>query len=282
LEAAAPIFALNAKEYKKMIIFLYGPDNYRRHQKSKEIIEEYKKRHPNFVLQFFNLEGEDEFLRLQEFNQNRSFFEEIKMAVLENVFATIEKGVGDFLKSSIEQKDLILLLSENNLPPKEFKFLLEKPVQSQKFPNFSASQLKIFISKETKKRNINLTDEAVQFLINAFPRDTWSLITELDKLALIQKTNLDAADLRKRADIDLPHNIFSFINNLNSKYLAKNLASLEMLFFYREEPAKIFNLLASSKRKTKDLTEKLAHYDVLVKLGKLDYEEVLLDLTLNF
>ena len=32
MEAAAPIFALNAKEYKKMIIFLYGPDNYRRHR----------------------------------------------------------------------------------------------------------------------------------------------------------------------------------------------------------------------------------------------------------
>jgi len=265
-----------------MIIFLYGSDNYRRHQKSKEITEEYKKRHPNFVLQFFNLEEEGEFLKLQEFNQNRSFFEEIKMAVLENAFATTEKGIRGFLKNSIEQKDLILLLSENNSAPKEFKFLLEKPVQSQQFPNFSASQLKIFISQEAKKRNINLTDQAVRFLINAFPEDSWSLITELDKLALIQKTNLDAADLRKRTDIDLPHNIFSFIYNLNSKHLAKNLASLEMLFFYREEPAKIFNLLASSKRKTKDLTEKLAHYDVLVKLGKLDYEEVLLDLTLNF
>jgi len=265
-----------------MIIFLYGSDAYRRHQKSKEIIEEYKKRHPNFVLQFFNFEEEGEFLKLQEFSQNRSFFEEIKMAVLENVFAAAEEKLKDFLKNSIQQKDLILLLLEDNLPPKEFEFLLEKPIQFQEFPDLNIDQLKFFINKEAKKRNINLTDRAIQFLADAFQKNTWGLITELDKLALIPKSKLDIPDLKEYADIDLSYNIFDFINNLNTKYLAQNLDSLERLFLYHEEPSKIFNLLAASRRKTKNLTEKLARYDILVKLGKLDYEEALLDLALSF
>jgi len=279
-----------------MIIFLYGSDAYRRHQKSKEIIEEYKKRHPNFVLQFFNFEEEGEFLKLQEFSQNRSFFEEIKMAVLENVFAAAEEKLKDFLKNSIQQKDLILLILEDNLPPKEFEFLLEKPIQFQEFPDLNIDQLKFFINKEAKKRNINLTDRAIQFLGDAFQKNTWGLVTELDKLALIPKSKLDVPDLKEYADIDLSYseqnaqyigrtaryNIFDFINNLNTKYLAQNLDSLERLFLYHEEPSKIFNLLAASRRKTKNLTEKLARYDILVKLGRLDYEEALLDLALSF
>jgi len=264
-----------------MIIFLYGPDDYRRHQKSKEIIEEYKKRHPNFVLQFFNLEEENEFLKLQEFNQNRSFFEEIKMAVLENYFVIINKEKKEFLKNAVDKKDLILLISENKQPLKEFKFLLEKPVQFQEFKSFNSAQLTVFIKKEAKNRKLNLSDEAVLFLKDVFDDDIWGLINELDKLALIKKPKLEIADIEEHSDVSLPCNIFTFINNFNSQQISKNLFFLEMLFFNREEPAKIFNFLAASKRKTKDLTEKLARYDVLVKLGKLGYEEVLLDLALS-
>lgn len=264
-----------------MIIFLYGPDDYRRHQKSKEIIEEYKKRHPNFLLQFFDLEEEDEFFKLQEFNQNRSFFEEIKMAVLENYFEIADKEKKAFLKNAIDKKDLILLISEKKQPLKEFKFLLEEPVQFQEFENFDVAQLVFFIKKEAKNRKLNLSDEAVFFLKDVFNDDLWGLINELDKLALVKKSKLEVADIKEHSDASLPYNIFTFINNFNSQQISESLFSLEMLFFNREEPAKIFNFLAASKRKTKDLTEKLAQYDVLVKLGKLDYEEVLLDLALS-
>ncbi|MFA5386594.1 MAG: hypothetical protein WC297_02950 [Candidatus Paceibacterota bacterium] len=264
-----------------MIIFLYGADAYRRHQNLKEITEEYKTRHPNFVLENFDLEEKDEFSKLQEFSLNRSFFEEIKLAVLENTFEASAKEIKNFLKDSIEKEDLILVLSENKSAPKAFSFLLNKPVQSQEFKELKYKQLEFFIGKEAKNRGLVLTERAAQFLSEVFSGDSWSLVKELDKLALANKDKLDIADLKQYSDYSLSYNIFSFINNLNGFDTARNLHSLETLFSYREEPAKIFNFLAFSRTKSRELTQKLANYDVLVKLGKLDYEEALLDLALS-
>lgn len=287
------IFVPNAKNFK-MIIFLYGPDAYRRHQKLKEIIEEYKTRHPNFVLEYFNLEEKDEFLKLQEFDLNRSFFEETKLAVLENTFEA-PKEIKDFLKNSLKKEDLILVLSERKSALKEFNFLLEKPAQAQEFQELNLKQFEFFINKEAKGRGVNLTEKAIQFLAEVFSGDSWSLINELDKLVFIaggtpdilsvpltiKKSKIDVSDLEQYGDYSLSYNIFSFISNLNSPNVARNLQSLETLLYYREEPAKIFNFLAFSRTKSRELTQKLANYDILVKLGKLDYEEALLDLALN-
>jgi DNA polymerase III delta subunit len=264
-----------------MIIFLYGSDDYRRDKKTREIIEEYKKRHPNFVLQFFNLEEEEDFLKLQEFDLNRSFFEEIKMAVLENAFQADRKKLKEFLKNNLNKEAIVLVIPEKNLPTKEFEFLLTSPVQHQEFQSLNSSQLEFFIKKETQQRHINFTTRAIKFLIEIYLNDTWSLITELDKIALIGKTDLDISDLEKYIEYNLPYNIYDFINNLYGGNLNQSLFSLEKLFSYREEPAKIFNLLAGSRKKTKKLTKRLANYDILVKLGKLDYEEALVDLAIT-
>ena len=62
--------------------------------------------------------------------------------------------------------------------------------------------------------------------------------------------------------------------------LEERVASLEKLLFLKEEPFKIFNFLAS---RTYDLgaLQKMADYDIMVKSGKIGYEEILLDLCLT-
>ena len=56
---------------------------------------------------------------------------------------------------------------------------------------------------------------------------------------------------------------------------------MEKLFIAQEEPVKIFNIMASLSRLPKELLQEFADYDVKVKSGKLDYEEVLVDLALS-
>ena len=56
---------------------------------------------------------------------------------------------------------------------------------------------------------------------------------------------------------------------------------LEKLFISSEEPAKIFNILAGLDRLPDELIRRLADYDIAVKSGKLDYEEILLSLVLE-
>jgi len=284
-----------------MIIFLYGPDSYRRRKKLNEIIGEYKKRHSNLALGRFDLEESDEFIRLQEFVLNRSIFESVKMVVMENIFSVEinKKEIKKFLEAYQKTEDVILLISENNEPPKDFEFLLEKPARygilSQEFGNLDEERLKFFIKKEARSRGIDLTPQAVNFLANNFKENSWGLINELEKISLIGKKLVDVNDIQRFGDFSESPNLFSFIGLFSCLPTPKRsdgrrvkedfnkrigLKNLELLFLFREEPAKIFNILASMSR-SPQLLSRLADYDVAVKSGKSDYEEVLLDLALN-
>ncbi len=111
-----------------MIIFLYGPDSFRRQQKRKEYIERYKNKYQAIGYFDFNIKNSDaEFEKLREFCSSHSLFENVKLAVVEN-FLTDQKAIVDFLKANLENKELTILLSENKAPIKKFDFLRNRPV----------------------------------------------------------------------------------------------------------------------------------------------------------
>ncbi len=63
--------------------------------------------------------------------------------------------------------------------------------------------------------------------------------------------------------------------------MPQKIIELEKLFIADEEPIQIFNIMASLKQLPLNLIKKLADYDVMVKSGKIDYEEILVDLALS-
>ena len=69
-----------------MIIFLFGPDDYRRTQKKKECTAEFLKKRSEQGIGLFDLAEEDAFPKLEEFLENQQLFESAKFAVLENAF----------------------------------------------------------------------------------------------------------------------------------------------------------------------------------------------------
>ena len=276
-----------------MIIFLYGPDSFRRQQKRKEYIERYKNKYQAIGYFDFNVKNQDdEFNRLREFCASHSLFENVKLAVVENILVDfaksddkkIQKAVADFLKANLENKELTVLLSENKAPLKAFDFLLKKPVLLQEFKNLSANQLGFFIKKEAEKRGLKLTADAAGFLAIYFSEDAWGLINEIEKLSLFNDKNFNASRLGEIIDYDKPTSLNDFFKKINalafSSSLKEKLVNLEVLLGH-EEPAKIFNFLASFSSNSPDLVEKFADYDVAIKSGKMDYEEVLLSMVLT-
>ena len=67
-----------------MIIFLYGPDAYRRQEKLKEIVSEYRAKHENPSLQHFDFREEGKFDEFRDFAKSGSLFDNKKMAVVRN------------------------------------------------------------------------------------------------------------------------------------------------------------------------------------------------------
>lgn len=268
-----------------MIIFIYGLDSYRRRQKLKEIADKYAESHLNGRFDFSE-NKEEELLQFKEFVSGGSLFKGVKFAVLEGVFGGFkdcELEIADILKRNVENKDVVLAVYEEKSPPKKFGFLLEKPVLSQEFEILEGGRAEFFIKKEADKRGLKINKSAVVFLAEIFKGDGWGLINEFDKISALGRKNLDAAFLKNFVDYPRPlesREFFWQIGGLASQSIGRTLAGLEILFSRGEEPAKIFNILAASKRNNPQVVKKFADCDAAIKSGKNDYEEALLDMAL--
>src|ERR1700685_1107277 len=101
-----------------MIIFLSGPDDYRRLQKKRELIAEFRKKRSELGLGFFDATTKDWRDAFEEFASAQSLFDPAKLAVIENIFEGMDaKPLAAFLKPFVEVSkgagdNLTLLLVE--------------------------------------------------------------------------------------------------------------------------------------------------------------------------
>lgn len=266
-----------------MIIFLYGPDDYRRSRKKREIVAEFEKKHSGLGLAFFDLAAADAMDALLEFARNQSIFENAKLAVLENAFEVEPKAFAKALHPLAAEKNTTFLLSEREKPVKALAFLVEKPSLSQKFENLEGAEWTGFIKTEAKKVGTKLTDPAAAFLGAVYQGNSWALVTELQKLATFRASAAEAAvpidkDDLDALDLEAAPNYWALVNGLKSYDARTRLFALEKLLALNDSPAKIFNILAAQAG---EKIPRMADYDIAVKSGKLDYEEVLLDLAIS-
>lgn len=268
-----------------MIIFLFGPDAYRRRQKSEELTNFYRQKNPHFDFHSFDLsENMDVFSELKDFLVQPSLFSQFKMAEIRGIFEGEAKEIKSFLRKRKEQPNEVLLISEFQNPNKDFAFLREKPIVFQEFENLSSEKLIFFAEREAKKRNVSFDSEAKNYWRQwlAFKGvDTWTLINELDKIALAGLPQpLSAVALESLLPFSGRRHIFDLTEILASRQpFPQKLIALERILNQKEPLPFVFNLLASRARG--DLLLAMADYDYLIKSGASDYEESLLDLVLS-
>jgi DNA polymerase III delta subunit len=265
-----------------MIIFLYGPDDYRRSEKKRSLIAEFSKKRSEIGLGVFDLEEKNTLEPLAEFLKTQSIFETTKLAVLENAFEIDAPKLAKILKPFIEAKNITILIAEKDKPVKALAFLLEKSTISQKFETLAGAEWLAFIKSEAKKNDAKLTDSAAQFLGTIYEGNTWGLVTELQKLGGFAAGNATAKVLDKKDldvfDFEVAPNYWGLINGLKSFDMKNRLYAFEKMLASNDPPAKIFNILASQWQ---EKTPHMAEYDLAVKSGKVDYDEALVDLLIS-
>jgi DNA polymerase III delta subunit len=251
-----------------MILYLYGPDSYRRREKLKIIAAKYQEKHSGLTIERFWLgqDGEGESEKFKDFTTSQSLFSAGKKLGICHIDQQIVLS-GDFpaiLKSLRDDQNIVLIIDAEKALPKEYNFLLKKPVLSQSFEELKPAQLAAFIKSEAQKRNLKISSEAVGALIKMHGGNTWGMVTELEKMAL--GSHLE--------DIQEIPNFFVLLNRAKKGDLPALTWLLET-----EEPAMVFNILAAQA--PPEMKPRLADYDAAVKSGKLDYEEALLDLAIR-
>jgi len=263
-----------------MIIFLYGEDNWRKIQRKKEIIKNFKEKNPDVVLNLINIDLEecsiDSFL---EIIQGQSIFENKKFIILSGLFSNENKNnkkLKEEIKLALKNKNLHILIEEKEKPPQNFSFLLKEPVICEEFAELKGKKWLNFVLDEIKKRNLNFTTAALNLISQVYEGNSFAFIMELDKIALLNKKTIDLKDLNN-INIEIKPDFNFIFKDLASSNLKQRLNAFENLISLNEDSAKIFNILAYFWR---EKTQFFAIYDRAIKSGKLDYEEALLDIIL--
>lgn len=258
-----------------MIIFLFGPDDYRRKQKKQELVAEFLKKRSEQGIGYFDLAEEDASAKFEAFLENQSLFEDAKFAVVLNAFEIEPARLAKTISPFIESKMTTLLLSEREKPVKALAFLMKKPAISQEFKNLTGAFFERFAVLEAEKNGVSLDAAAARHLAAVFAGDSWGLVTEIEKLAALKpkitKRDLDVFDL------EIAPAYWPMVMGVRSSDVRNRLAALETIFASGDPPAKIFNILASQWR---EKTHEMAEYDFAVKSGKLEYDDALLSLVL--
>lgn len=252
-----------------MVIYLYGPDSYRRQQKASWYLEEFKKKHSGLTIEYFDCSEKSGLDSLRSFVTAQSLFADAKLGVLENVAEAEPKDLKEAFTISSASKILTLIISVDKALKKDFKVPVEKPNIALEFKEVTGATLAAFARAEADKRGLKLTQTVLDSLINNYGGDEWGLITELDKLSLGASAEPFLGS----------HDFFSLAGALQADGPASyKLPALERLLI-DNDAASIFNFVAS--RAGSALKTKMADFDSAIKSGKSDYEEALFALALN-
>lgn len=260
-----------------MIIFLHGSDDYRREQRKKFYIEEFRKKYSGLSLGNFDLAEAAATDELKSFARGESLFEIKKLAVvggLEELDEAGEKYLAKELPAFAGDKATTILFSERKTPRKALAFLLEKPAIVEEFAHLSGYEGEIFIRGRAKKLGLEFSDFALKFLVAVYQGNSWGLVTELEKISNLKNGVIDKKDLSE-LDLEIAPDYWALFGGLKDYDIKNRLTALEKLFAMGDQPPKIFNILAAQWR---EKIPRMAEYDLMIKSGKLDYEEALVDI----
>jgi len=250
-----------------MIILLYGPDSYHRQKRLDHILSIYRQKHAGLSLRQFDLSSPDPdpvLADISDFCGTRSLFESVKLGLIKNPFSP---ELLPILKNIVNDKSTTLILISDQKPPTPFAFLLKPPVRSETFPPLSGSALREFIKKETTARDLTLNPEIISLLADQYGSDLWGLINDLERRSLSDDSSSPTRQ----------YEFFSLIRGLAESKIDHRLSAYCLLLASREEPAKIFNLLAYQYGTDR---RRAAALDLDVKSGRLEYPEAILSLLL--
>lgn len=258
-----------------MLVTLFGADSYNRLARLNELTAAYLKKHGNLAHERFSLSEEDGFDSFREFMGSQSIFDTKKLVILDEPFEYSKtKELKETLKRYIDSKDQIIIINSTKKYPPPYKFLTESPSKVEEFKAPEGKDLVSFIRSEAKNRGIELSAGQIEAIANTFGKDTWRISTELDQFELLKSVSTDSY----QPEIAY----FGVLNQLKGGYSPKDrLPALEkILTVRRDDAARVFNSLAYRLRSA-DEAKMYADYDLAVKAGRLEYEEVLLAVALG-
>lgn len=258
-----------------MIIFLYGDNDFKIHQKVKELQKKFIKEIDQGGQNIWKLEGEK--IKAEDLSSklgSSSLFVNKKMLIISDLIKNKQK---DFLKTILEyikknkisespdilifteqylrnknNKGLVKKTSEKESPLNAseksfFEFLLQEKY-AQEIKNFNNQELIDFIKKEFGSYSLQIETREAQEIINLTTANPWMIKNEIKKISHLKLSDLNNKKIEKK-DIEEnifekhQENIFAFTDSISSRNIKQSLDILEKQYLADLEPDLILNML---------------------------------------
>ena len=274
-----------------MFIFLYGSDIFRSSRKLKEIIKYYKETcKSGFNLKYFDLSSQIS-KKPGEINKNSVFqdfideiqqvsiFKEKKLIVLFNIFSITSELRKGFLVKEKEDKfltklagsdNIILFYEEKEVSKKDLLFIfLKKHGKCQEFKLLNNQRLENWIKKEFFTYKVEISQRAVQALVNSVGNNLWQLSNEIKKLISYKKgKKIEIEDVNLLVRPKIETDIFKTIEAMAVKNKKQALSLLHKHLEKGDNPLYLLSMISFQFRNLliiKDLIEKGRPFYALAK-----------------
>lgn len=209
-----------------MLIFIYGEDSYRSHQKLNEIVAHYQQTHSSGLsLKYFNVDRMD-YSEFKDQIRQSSIFTKKKLAVVKNSFSD-KSFQENFLEDSElweDPEDIILFYEDDKVDKRTslFKFL-KNNAQWEQFELLTGNQLEDWVAKQLDSYEVDISSKARSTLIDFVGSDLWCLSNEIKKLVSYTKDRITVEDVKLLVKPKLEIDIFETIDAFALKNKRKAL-----------------------------------------------------------
>ena len=190
---------------------------------------------------------------------NQSLFEEKKLIIISGVTNKILKFLDEYLEKNIEGTKI--LLNSENLDKKSklrLRFEKEKNLACVPFYEDSVQSLSSFANNFLSKKNIKISREIINLVVERARGDRANLKNELEKIEVLSITrkNISTEDVLKLTNLAENYDIFELVNN----YLSKNKKKVSKIInennFINEDCVIIIRTLLSRSKRLLELKKK--------------------------
>ena len=203
---------------KKNLILIYGLNQGYKNQIIKEIFE---KKFEGEILRYDEVEildNQEEFISSL---MNKSLFDNEKLIIISRASDKILNFLDEVMERNIEK--IRVIINSNNLEKKsKLRSLFEKEKDLICIPFYEDNDksLNLIAQNFFRKKNIKLSQEIINLLVNRSRGDRGNLINELNKIEnlSISKKNIIIDDILKLSNLSENYSVFELAEN----YLAKN------------------------------------------------------------
>ena len=189
---------------------------------------------------------------------NKSFFDNDKLIIINRISEKSLKVIEEI--SNKELNDIFFILLGGSLDNKsKIRKFFEKEINTVCIPFYedNIQSLNLFTQKFIKKRKINISQQALNIIIERARGDRINLKNELEKIEsfLLNKNKIDLNDILKLSNLSENYEISDLVDNCLSKNKKKIINILNENNFSNDESITISRIFLNKAKKILKLSE---------------------------